>query len=64
MVFPISGPIFGDFFVGNPNNSLFYDMLKFATNACISAPGVNKKYKTKGKQYPGRLNIVLGLQCS
>ena len=59
MVFPISGPIFGDFFVGNPNNSLFYDMLKFATNACISAPGV-KKQQDKGETIPWEAKYCFG----
>ena len=52
--------MFGDdFFVGNPKNSVFYDMLKFATYACNSALGV-KKTKTKGKQAVGRLNNLFG----
>ena len=34
-----------DFFVGNPRNSVFYDMLKFATYACISALGIKNKNK-------------------
>ena len=32
-----------DFFVGNPKNRVFYDILKFATNACNSALGVKKQ---------------------
>ena len=49
------------FFVGKHKNSVYYDMLKFATYcAYISALGV-KNIKTKGKQCLGRLNIFLGL---
>ena len=44
------------FFVGKPKNSVYYDMLKFATYcAYISALGV-KNIKTKGKQCLWRLN--------
>ena len=53
--------MFGDdFFVGNPKNSVFYDMLKFATYACISALGV-KKQKQRGNNALGGQMICLGL---
>jgi len=45
--------------VGNPKNSVFYDMLKFVIYACISALGV-KKQKTKEKQCVGRPNNLFG----
>jgi len=51
--------MFGDDFMGNPKNSGYYDMLKFAIYCpYISALGV-KNNKTKGKQCLGRLNIFL-----
>jgi len=45
--------MFGDDFMGNPKNSGYYDMLKFAIYCpYISALGV-KNNKTKGKQCLG-----------
>ena len=44
--------MFGDDFVGKPKNSVYYDMLKFATYcAYISALGV-KKHQNKGETMP------------
>ena len=43
--------MFADAFVGNPKNRVFYYILKFAANACITALGV-KEQKTKGETMP------------
>ena len=52
--------MFGDDFVGKPKNSVYYNMLKFATYcAYISALGV-KNIKTKGKQCLVRLIHFFG----
>ena len=51
-----------DFLWETLKKNVFFDMLKFATHACISALGIkNKNKKTKGKQCLGRPNIFLGL---
>ena len=45
--------------MGNPKISVFYDMLKFATNACMIALG-EKKQKNKRGPMPWEAKSIFG----
>ena len=47
-----------DFLWENPKNSVFCDMLKFVTNACISDLGL-KIQQNKGETMPWEANFFL-----
>ena len=52
--------MFGDDFVEKPKNSVYYDMLKFATYCAYISALVVKNIKTEGKQCLWRLNNFFG----